>query len=239
MLCCNAAVFLLVGAFLICSSCDAYAFVPCRRHRQHASSSGRSLQQHIYNGRGVKLRVNTSQHALVPQLDLITVLRMASANGEQDQPSSPPANLVSKDAYVRAIEVLKESMNVPPESPEEAAVPKMYAIGRLDANLPIELAGGISLADCETLTLVNGLTQQVADETGIQPLDTIVGISAGVEGDDGKSEGGEGYSGDTTGADLDATAAVYTAAIEYAMANELKVITLEMNRLVTLKATSE
>lgn len=141
----------------------------------------------------------------------------------------PPANLVSKDAFVAAIDVLKRDMGVEPD-PEEEAMPKMYAIGKLEAKLPIEMVGGISLADCETLTLVNGLTQQVADETGIQPLDTIVAISAGGEG---------GYQGSTSQVDLDATAAVYTAAIEYAMANDFKEVELEMNRLVTLQATSE
>ena len=210
---------------------SSHAFIPLARQYQHNLSVGSRLYLQTLRARLPSVGMSSSDDDAA----------INGANIDREQPP-PPANLVSKDAFVTAIDALKQSMNVPPESEEEAAIPKMYAIGKLDAKLPIELAGGISLADCETLTLVNGLTQQVADETGIQPLDTIVSISAGSDGGedvDGSNNNGEGYSGDTSGANLDATAAVYTAAIEYAMENDLKVITLEMNRLVTLKATSE
>ena len=156
-------------------------------------------------------------------------VQMASAAGE-DGAAEPPANLVGKDAFVAAIDVLKRESGVEID-PQEAAAPKMYAIGRLEATLPLEMVSGISLADCEHLTLVNGLHPSVAEATGIQPLDTIVSISAG--------EGEGSYSGDTSGKDIDSTAKIYTEAIEYAVEKGLKAIELEMNRLVTLQATSE
>ena len=157
----------------------------------------------------------------------VVELRMAD---EQDEaPSDPPANLVGKDAFVAAIDVLRRETGVEAEE----STPKMYAIGRLEASLPLEMVSGISLADCETMTLVNGLHPSVAEATGIQPLDTIVSISAGGEG------GGKSFSGDTSGRDIDFTAKVYTEAIEFAMEKGLKEIGLEMNRLVTLQATGE
>ena len=160
----------------------------------------------------------------------VVELRMAD---EQDEaPSDPPANLVGKDAFVAAIDVLRRESGVETD-PEEESAPKMYAIGRLEATLPLEMVSGISLADCETLTLVNGLHPSVAEVTGIQPLDTIVSISAGGEGE------GKSFSGDTSGRDIDFTAKVYTEAIEFAVEKGLKEIGLEMNRLVTLQATGE
>ena len=160
----------------------------------------------------------------------VVELRMAD---EQDEaPSDPPANLVGKDAFVAAIDVLRRETGVEAD-PEEESTPKMYAIGRLEASLPLEMVSGISLADCETMTLVNGLHPSVAEATGIQPLDTIVSISAE---DEGK---GKSFSGDTSGRDIDFTAKVYTEAIEFAMEKGLKEIGLEMNRLVTLQATGE
>ena len=157
----------------------------------------------------------------------VVELRMAD---EQDEaPSDPPANLVGKDAFVAAIDVLRRETGVEAEE----STPKMYAIGRLEASLPLEMVSGISLADCETMTLVNGLHPSVAEATGIQPLDTIVSISAGDEKE------GMSFSGDTSGRDIDFTAKVYTEAIEFAMEKGLKEIGLEMNRLVTLQATGE
>uniref|UniRef100_A0A7S0FML3 Uncharacterized protein n=1 Tax=Minutocellus polymorphus TaxID=265543 RepID=A0A7S0FML3_9STRA len=170
----------------------------------------------------------TSASSDQQQGEHVVDLRMAPA--DQDGASEPPANLVGKDAFVAAIDVLKRDSGVAID-PEEASVPKMYAIGRLEATLPLELVSGISLADCEHLTLVNGLHPSVVEATGIQPLDTIVSISAG--------EGEGSFSGDTSGKDIDSTAKIYTEAIEFAVEKGLKAIGLEMNRLVTLQATSE
>ena len=98
------------------------------------------------------------------------------------------------------------------------------------AKLPIQLVSGIRLADCDSLTLISQVRKDVADITGIQSLDTIVAIRAGTE---------VGYEGDTSGKVIGDTAAVYTAAVNYAMENSLGEIELEVNRLVPMMATEE
>lgn len=157
-------------------------------------------------------------------------MKMTTGGDDAGSASEAPANLVGKDAFVAAIDVLKRESGVAID-PEEESIPKMYAIGRLETSLPLEMASGISMADCEHLTLINGLHPSVAEATGIQPLDTIVSISAG--------EGEQSYSGDVSGKDIDAIAKAYTEAIEFAVEKGLKAIELEVNRLVTLQATSE
>ncbi|KAL3827189.1 hypothetical protein ACHAXA_006744 [Cyclostephanos tholiformis] len=139
--------------------------------------------------------------------------------------------LVNREAFVRAIDIMKSDMGM--EIFSEGQRP-MYAIGRLVARLPLEFVSGIRLADCETLTLISQLKESVVDETGIQSLDTIVAIRAG---DDGC--GGYGYEGFTVGASIADTAQTYTDAIKYAMLNNFKHIELEVNRLVPLISSSE
>ena len=82
---------------------------------------------------------------------------------------STPANLVSQGAFVKAIDILKEDMGMEVIPDEERP---LYAIGKLVAQLPLELVSGIRFADCETLTLISQLKQSVVDETGMQSLDT-------------------------------------------------------------------
>mmetsp|Transcript_8170 Transcript_8170/g.20097 ORF Transcript_8170/g.20097 Transcript_8170/m.20097 type:complete len:197 (+) Transcript_8170:102-692(+) len=142
-----------------------------------------------------------------------------------------PANLVSQDAFVTAIDVLKKDMGMEIIPDDQRP---MYAIGKLVAQLPLELVSGIRFADCETLTLISQLMQSVVDETGMQSLDTIVAIRAG--GDD---SGGYGYEGNTNGVSISDTAQAYSSAIEYAMQNDLKEIQLEVNRLVPMMPSTE
>ena len=92
------------------------------------------------------------------------------------------------------------------------------------------MVSGIRLADCDTLTLISQIQTRVVEATGIQSLDTIVSIRAGEEG---------GYEGDTRGATIADTAAVYTAAINYAVEKGLDGIELEVNRLVPMMPSEE
>lgn len=110
----------------------------------------------------------------------------------------------------------------------------MYAIGKLVAQLPLELVSGVRFADCETLTLISQLKQSVVDESGMQSLDTIVAIRAGND-----SKGGYGYEGDTKGKSIADTGQAYTDAVNYATQNGLKGIELEVNRLVPLMPSTE
>ncbi|KAL3781749.1 hypothetical protein HJC23_004848 [Cyclotella cryptica] len=157
--------------------------------------------------------------------------RIASSSSDASTNERTPVNLVSADAFVTAIDVLKRDMGMEPVPQEERS--PMYAIGKLVAKLPLELVSGIRLADCESLTLISQLKQSVVDITGIQSLDTIVAIRAGFDGN------GEGYEGNTSGASIGDTASVYTAAVNHAMENQLKEIELEVNRLVPMMASEE
>lgn len=147
-------------------------------------------------------------------------------------PDEVPANLVSQAAYVTAIDTLKQDMGM--EIIPEDQRP-MYAIGKLVAQLPLELVSGVRFADCETLTLISQLKQSVVDETGMQSLDTIVAIRAGGP----NASGAYGYEGDTNAASIADTAEAYTTAINYAVENKLKDIELELNRLVPMMPTDE
>lgn len=75
-----------------------------------------------------------------------TSLRLSSSADDA------PANLVSQDAFVTAIDVLKKDMGMEIIPDDQRP---MYAIGKLVAQLPLELVSGIRFADCETLTLIS------------------------------------------------------------------------------------
>ena len=157
--------------------------------------------------------------------------RISSSPSDDAAAEPPTANLVSQEAFVAAIDIIKGDMGM--EIIPEDQRP-MYAIGRLVAQLPLELVSNIRFADCETLTLIGQLTQSVVDATGMQSLDTIVAIRAGGDG-----SGGYGYEGDTRGFSIGDTAQTYTDAINYAMENGEKGVELEVNRLVPLVPTEE
>lgn len=141
-------------------------------------------------------------------------------------PSESPPILVNQEAFVRAIDVLMTDMGN-----DIITEPKpMYAIGKLVAQLPVELASGIRFADCETLTLISQLKESVVEVTGMQSLDTIVAIRV-VDGD---GSGIYSYEKSTIGACIADTAQAYSDAIKYAMQNNIKGIELEVNRLVPL-----
>jgi len=141
--------------------------------------------------------------------------------------SDVPANLVSQQAFITAIDVLKKDMGMEIIPDDQRP---MYAIGKLECTLPLESVSGIRFADCETLTLISQIKQSVVDETGMQSLDTIVAIRAGGEG---------GYEGDVNGKPIAETAQCYTDAINHAVQNGLKGIELELNRLVPLMPSTD
>jgi hypothetical protein len=142
-----------------------------------------------------------------------------------------PATLVSQAAFVNGIDVLKADMGMEIIPDEQKP---MYAIGKLDAELPLELVGGIRFSDCETVTLISQVRQDVVDATGISSLDTIVSIRAGIDG-----EGNYAYESDVREATIQNTAQAYTEAINFAMANGLPSIELEVNRLVPMMPSQE
>jgi len=147
------------------------------------------------------------------------------------EPSNTPATLVSQAAFVYGIDVLKADMGL--EIIPEDQKP-MYAIGKLEAELPLELVSGIRFSDCETVTLISQVRQDVVDATGLSSLDTIVAIRAGNDG-----EGNYAYYSDVRESSIQNTAQAYTEAINFAMTNSLPSIELEINRLVPMMPSQE
>lgn len=145
--------------------------------------------------------------------------------------SNTPAALVSQAAFVYGIDVLKADMGL--EIIPEDQKP-MYAIGKLDAELPLEMVSGIRFSDCESVTLISQVRQDVVDATGISSLDTIVAVRAGNDG-----EGNYAYESDVRETSIQNTAQAYTEAINFAMANSLPSIELEINRLVPMMPSQE
>ena len=145
--------------------------------------------------------------------------------------SNTPAALVSQAAFVYGIDVIKADMGMEVIPDEQKP---MYAIGKLDAELPLELVSGLRFSDCETLTLISQVRQDVVDATGISSLDTIAAIKAGSDG-----EGNHAFEMDVREQSIQNTAQAYTEAINFAVANGLPSIELEMNRLVPMMPSQE
>mmetsp|Transcript_9607 Transcript_9607/g.10667 ORF Transcript_9607/g.10667 Transcript_9607/m.10667 type:complete len:204 (-) Transcript_9607:162-773(-) len=163
--------------------------------------------------------------------------RASSTSSSADLPANPdlPANLVDKASFVKAVETVKKEIAIsdgstPDDTKTSDENDAGYAIGKLKATLPIQAAGGLNLAEAEdsTLVLVTGVSQEVAD-AGIQAFDTIVGISAA----------GETFKEYTNKLSLEATAAVFTAAVNHALDNGKAEIELELNRLMKLNYFDE
>jgi hypothetical protein len=139
-------------------------------------------------------------------------------------PPPPPIkpDLVDQGTFVSAIETLQREIAtangvdyVKEEDPKFS-----YAIGRLVVSLPIETMPGLDLTETPELVLVTAVSGNVA-ETGIQPLDTIVGVSAG-----------DTFQESTKALNLDETAAILTDAINRALDNGMTEIEFELNRLI-------
>ena len=161
------------------------------------------------------------------------MLVLSPSSPPQSSEDASPINIVSLDAFIKAIDILKTDMGIEIIPQDQRP---MYAIGKLVVQLPLNLASGIRFADCETLTLISQIRESLVETTGLQSLDTIVAIRAS---SCGGSKGRFGYESSTNGATIADTAQAYTNAINYAMQNKLEVIELEVNRLVPLMPSTE
>jgi hypothetical protein len=141
-------------------------------------------------------------------------------------PSGPPPpikpDLVDKGTFVSAVETLQREIAkakgvdyVKEDDPNFS-----YAIGRLVVSLPIEALPGLDLTETLELVLVTAVSGNVA-EAGIQPLDTIVGVSAG-----------DTFQESTKALSLDETATILTDAVNRALENGMTEIEFELNRLI-------
>lgn len=132
---------------------------------------------------------------------------------------------MSQEAFIKAIDVLKVDMGMEVIPDDQRP---MYALGKLEAQLPLEQVSGIRLADCQTLCLISQVRNDVVESTGLQSLDTIVAIRAG-----------DSLDFVTNGMEIAKVAEAYTAAINFAVENGLSEIQLEVNRLVPMMPSAD
>ena len=131
--------------------------------------------------------------------------------------------LVAQSTFIAATETLYREMAksqgveyVTQEDPNTS-----YAIGRL--KMDITIPPQIDLVETPELVLVNGVSEAAQDQ-GIRPLDTIVGVSSG--------DGDGAFEQNIMGANIEDTFAVIKAAMEHARSNGEGTIQLELNRLI-------
>jgi len=136
------------------------------------------------------------------------------------QNDAPRPNLVEEAVFIKAIETWKGAVAKDSSTPEVKDEDVAYAIGKLVVSLNL-LEPGIDLVESTELVLVGTVTEKTAQETGILPGDTIVGVSAG-----------EDFQKDTKALELDETAAILQAAANHALDKGVTEIQLELNRLI-------
>ena len=163
------------------------------------------------------------QKSLPPRSQQQTCAAMTSQlEGDEESPvPEPKPDLVSQKTFKEAIEVIEREMA---RQQGVEFVPKddsniHYAIGRITTSLPIP--PGIDLIETQELVLINGVAQSAID-SGIKPLDTIVGVT--VEGTD--------FIESTLGMNMDDMAKVITGAVAFAKENGKSELGLELNRLI-------
>eukprot|EP00527_Entomoneis_sp_CCMP2396_P008370 CAMPEP_0198143998 /NCGR_PEP_ID=MMETSP1443-20131203/12352_1 /TAXON_ID=186043 /ORGANISM="Entomoneis sp., Strain CCMP2396" /LENGTH=212 /DNA_ID=CAMNT_0043807315 /DNA_START=55 /DNA_END=690 /DNA_ORIENTATION=- len=150
-------------------------------------------------------------------------------NPQQEEESGPPAkkNLVDQATFIAAIDTLLLEVakangadDTSAESNTNAGKELAYAIGKLTVNLPINEQPEFDLTESTGLVLVSAVSEKTRTELGMQPLDTIVGVSAGT------------FQENTKASTLEHTAATLQAAVLHAHDNGLPEVELEMNRLI-------
>lgn len=157
-----------------------------------------------------------------------TSLRLSESD---NQPPSPPRNLVDKDLFVAAVDTLRTEMakqqddnsSQPPQS--QAKDPNdFFAIGKVSVNLDISSGNpGMDLAESAGgLVLVSTVTG-LALQAGIQTGDTIVGVRAA------------GAYQETRQFGLEDTARVLMGAMKLSLENGSSEIQLELNRLIKMR----
>ncbi len=122
---------------------------------------------------------------------------------------------MKQSLFLSAIDAVKKDKGIVEKDEDNVG----YAIGRVKANLPIP--PGIDLIETPELVLVNGV-DQIAYDAGVQPLDTIVGVTT----PDGT------FQESTLAMGFEETYKVIMLAIAHARETNDSTIELELNRLV-------
>ena len=168
-----------------------------------------------------------------------THLFQSDGNDEYVTPPREEANLVNQKRYLNSIETLqrlvakaKGETYQPPENPP------VYVIGRFEVPLRIDTAPGLDLTETEFeedaeqssssssdggLVLVTSVTGNAAD-AGLQPLDTIVGVSCKYTDPP--------FQVNVNSQSLQTTAIALQTAVAHALSHNSTEIHLEMNRLI-------
>jgi hypothetical protein len=145
----------------------------------------------------------------------------ASPSSDDMNPERP--DLVAQSTFIAATDTLYRDMaisqGVEYVNQDKDDPNTNYAIGRTMVTLSIPPQ--FELVETPELVLVKAVSESAQDQ-GIQPLDTIVGVSA-VD---------ETFKSKTMNLNIEETAAILTAAIDHASNNGEEVITLELNRLM-------
>ncbi len=129
--------------------------------------------------------------------------------------------LVDQSSFIESVEIIQRAVAAEKgiEYVKEIDPNLAFAIGRAFAK--INIPPGIDLVETPHLVLVNGVNQ-AAKGAGIEPLDSIVGISV-VNGD---------FKINTNGCNMDDTVSAMRAAMAHARENGYTEIELELNRLL-------
>jgi hypothetical protein len=172
----------------------------------------------------------TNAFNTVPALALTSKPFLKSSHHDLKIQATPPGTypedrpeLVAQSTFIAATETLyrevAKSQGVEYVNQEDPNT--SYAIGRL--KMDITIPPQIDLVETPDLVLVNGVSEAAQDQ-GIRPLDTIVGVSSG--------DGDGAFEQNTMGANIEDTFAVIKAAMEHARSNGEGTIQLELNRLI-------
>jgi hypothetical protein len=93
-------------------------------------------------------------------------------------------------------------------------------------SLPIDTPAGLDLTESTGLVLVSAVSEKTAAETGMQPFDTIVGVSVSPAGK------GTTFQESTKALGFEETIAIVQSARLHALENGMTKIELELNRLI-------
>lgn len=181
------------------------------------------------------------EHSHTTNLSLIgSRLSQSAGNDEYVTPPREEANLVSQTRYMNSIETLQRLVaKAKGETYQAPENPPVYVIGRFEVPLRIDTAPGLDLTETESeeddqqsssssdtnggLVLVTSVTGNAAD-AGLQPLDTIVGVSC--------KDTVPPFYVNVNSQSLQTTAIALQTAVAHALNHNSTEIHLEMNRLI-------
>lgn len=149
----------------------------------------------------------------------------SSTNPSENGSAQPPPDLVDKQAFVQAYELVTQGKvtTLPSQT-------KMYAIGKLKVPCKIMPTPGFDLSESTSggLVLVSQVTGN-AQEAGLMIGDTITGVSVTTT-----TSGTTLFQASTKELTLEETGTLLMQSAEQALRNNMNEIELDLNRLIKL-----